>query len=291
MARNITDIQNKILAGIAADANLVALNSPSKTAIYRLLVFVVAYAIWLLEVIFDAHKKEIDDAIYNQKSGTPRWYQSMALAFQYGFGFALITDQDRYDNTGIAEQDIENSKILKYCSVKESIESSRLIVKVAGENGTQLRPLSTLELDSFEAYMQEIIYAGVKLLIVNNPADRLQLIMKVYRDPLIIDIAGNNIRTGGRTVEVAVRNYIKNLPFDGELVINDMIDYLRDVEGVNNVHVQAANASFKDLVANAYTPFVAIDVRTIPVAGYFEAGSIVAEQFVANDFSGFTYVV
>jgi hypothetical protein len=281
MARTISLIQKDIFDRIANDPNLVALNSTSKTAIYRLMIFVVSYAIWLLENIFDAHKAQIDDAIYNQKSGTPRWYRSMALAFQYGFGFTLIADEDRYNNTGATDQDIEDSKIIKYCSVKESIESSRLIVKVAGENGTQLRPLTTLELDSFEAYMQEIKYAGVKLLIVNNPADKLQLIMKVYRDPLIIDIAGNNIRTRGRTVEVAVRNYIKNLPFDGELVINDMIDYLRDVEGVSNVHVQAANASFKDLVANAYTPFVAIDVRTIPVAGYFEI----------TDFNGVSYVV
>jgi hypothetical protein len=129
MARNIIDIQNKILDGIAADANLVALNSPSKTAIYRLLVFVVAYAIWLLEVIFDAHKTEIDTAIYNQKSGTPRWYSSMSLAFQYGF--ALKVDDDIFDNTNFTDDQIAASKIIKYCSVKESLESSRLIVKQA----------------------------------------------------------------------------------------------------------------------------------------------------------------
>ena len=268
MARNIIDIQNKILAGIAADANLVALNSPSKTAIYRLLVFVVAYAIWLLEVIFDAHKTEIDTAIYNQKSGTLRWYRSMSLAFQYGF--ALKVDDDIFDNINFTDDQIAASKIIKYCSVKESLESSRLIVKVANEIGDNYALLTPLQIESFNTYMKDIAYAGVKLLIVNNPADKLDLNLVVYRNPLVIDATGNNILTGGKSIELAVKKYIKNLPFDGELVLNDMIDYLRDVPGITNVHIVAANASYKDLVTNVYTPFTAINVKTIPEAGYFE---------------------
>jgi hypothetical protein len=268
MARSISLIQKDILDRIVNNPNLVALNSPSKTAIYRLMVFVVAYAIWLLENIFDTHKAQIDDALYNQKSGTPRWYRNMALAFQYGDG--LMLDDDQYNNTGIDEAIIDAKKIIKYCSIKESIESSRLVVKVAGENGDQLIQLTTDELESFEAYMQEIKYAGVKLLIINNPADKLQLVMTVYRDPLIIDKLGTNIKTGGKSVEIAVRQYIKNLPFDGELVINDLIDYLRDIDGINNVHIVQANASYLDLVSNTFTPLTAINVRAIPVAGYFE---------------------
>jgi hypothetical protein len=118
--------------------------------------------------------------------------------------------------------------------------------------------------------MEDIKYAGVKLNIVNNPADKLDLNIVVYRDPLVIDATGNNILTGGKSIELAVKKYIKNLPFDGELVLNDMIDYLRDVPGITNVHIIAANASYKDLVTNMYTPFTAINVKTIPEAGYFE---------------------
>ena len=83
MARNITEIQTGIFDRIAVNDELTALNSTSKVAIYRLFVFVVSYAIWLLEMIFDKHKQEIDTALYEQKSGTPRWYRSMSLVFQY----------------------------------------------------------------------------------------------------------------------------------------------------------------------------------------------------------------
>ena len=271
MARTITEIQNNIFDEIRTNENLTTLDSTSKVAIYRLIVFVVSYAIWTLELIFDTHKKQIDEAIYNQKSGTPRWYRSMSLAFQ--FGFALKIDDDVFDNENFTAEQIEASKIIKYCSVKESLESSRLIVKVASESNDNLSPLTLQQIQSFSAYMEEIKYAGIKLNIVNNPADKLDLNMVVYRDPLVIDTTGNNILTGRKTIELAIKKYIKNLPFDGELVLNDMIDYLRDVPGVINVHIVSANASFKDLVTNLYTPFMAINVKTIPVAGYFEITS------------------
>jgi hypothetical protein len=268
MARTVTEIQQEIFANIISNDDLAILNSTSKVAIYRLLVFVVSFAVWTLEKLFDIHSSQVDEAIYNQKSGTPRWYRNMSLHFQ--FGFNLLTDDDQFDNIGFTNDQIEASKIIKYCSVKESLESSRLIIKIAGESGDNLIPLTPTQITSFQYYMSEVAYAGVKLNIVNNPADKLSLTMRVYRNPLVIDELGNNILIGGKSVELAIKQYIKNLPFDGELVINDMIDYLRDVDGVENVHIISAQSSYKDLVTGLYKPFVTIDVKTIPVAGYFE---------------------
>ena len=279
MARTLEDIKQQMLNSIANNTELSNLNSTSNTSIYRLMVFIVAMAIWTLEKLFDIHSSEVDKVIYENKPGTARWYRNMSLAFQ--FGFNLLTDDDQFDNTGATQEQIENSKIVKYCSVKESLESSRLIIKVASGDAINLLPLTQTQIDSFKYYISEIAYAGVKTNIVNNPADKLLITMRVYRNPLVIDEAGNNILTGGKSVEIAIKNYIKNLPFDGELVINDLIDYLRDVPGVENAHVISAASSFQDLVTNLYTPFTTIDVKTIPVAGYF----------VVEDFNNITYVV
>jgi len=231
-------------------------------------VFVVSYSIWVLEVIFDNHKKEIDTAIYEQKSGTERWYRNMSLAFQ--FGFDLLIDSDKFDNTGYTDEQIEASKIIKYCSVKESLESNRLVVKVASSDGDLLTPLTETQITAFSEYLKEIRYAGVKINVVNNPADQLILNMSVYRDVLVLDETGNSIANGGKPVETAIKNYMKALPFDGELVINDLIEKLRAVNGVNNVHISLATSSFYDTATDEYSPFAPIDVKTIPVAGYFE---------------------
>ncbi|MEO7977783.1 nucleotidyltransferase [Flavobacterium sp.] len=268
MARQIELIQKEMLDGIAANSDLVQLNSTSKVAIYRLIVFVVAYSIWLLESIFDKHRIDIDTALYEQKSGTPRWYRNMSLDFQ--FGFDLITDSDKFDNSGFTSDQIEDSKIIKYCSVKESLESNRLILKVASEQGDELAPLTETQITSFKQYLIEFQYAGVKINVVNNPADKLVLNMSVYRDVLVLDENGSSILNGGKPVETAIKNYMKALPFDGELVINDLIEKLRAVDGVNNVHISIASSSFYDTAINEYSPYNEIEVKTIPVAGYFE---------------------
>lgn len=276
MARSITVIQQEIFQSIALNPDLAGLNSISKVAIYRLFVFVVAFAIWTLELLFDKHKSEIDTALYEQKSGTPRWYRNMSLAFQYGFdlttgnSFKLLTDDDQFDNTNATDEQIEASKIIKYCSVKESLESNRLTIKVAGESGTDLLPLNPNQITAFTKYLQEIKFAGVKLNVVNNPADQLVLFMAVYRDVLVIDELGNSIKNGGKPVETAVNNYMKSLPFDGELVLNDLIAVLRAVAGVNNVNIVNATSSYYDTVTNSFTNQAPINVKTIPIAGYFE---------------------
>ena len=266
MAREIGVIQQEMLDKISINPNLQDLNSTSKVAIYRLFTYIIAAAIWSLEKLFDIHKTEIDTAIYEYKPGTSRWYRNMALAFQYGFN--LLPDDDQFDNTGYSDEQIATSKIIKYCSIREGIESSRVVIKIAGETSDNLHELSNSELISFTNYMKEVSYAGVKLTIINNPADKLLVTMDVYVNALIFDTSGTNILTGEKTVELALKSYIKNLPFDGELIINDLIAYLRAVEGVNNVNIIQAQSSFKE--NGVYKPFSTINVSAIPMAGYFE---------------------
>lgn len=268
MAREIEVIQKEILDNIASNEALSQMNSTSKVAIYRLLAYIVAFAIWTLEVLFDIHKREIDTAIYEQKSGTPTWYKNMSLGFQYGFD--LIIDSDKYNNTRYTEDQIEASRIIKYCSVKESAESNRLIVKVASEQDDLLTPLTPTQITSFTQYINEIKYAGVQINVVNNPADKLLLDMDIYIDVLVIDETGNSIASGGKPVETAIKNYMKSLPFDGELVINDLIEKLRAVDGVINAHIKTASSSYYDTLTSSYVEFSPINVKTIPVAGYFE---------------------
>jgi hypothetical protein len=269
MARTINEIQNGMLTEIASNEVLsVRLNSTSKVAIYRLFTYIVAGSIWVLEMLFDNHKKEIDTAIYEQKSGTPRWYRNMTLGFQ--FGFDLLEDSDKFDNTGFTADQIEASKIIKYCSVKESIESNRLTIKVAGESGEDLIPLEGTELIALKEFLAEIKYAGVKINVVNNPADKLLLNMAIYRDVLVIDENGSSIINGGKPVEKAIHDYMKALPFDGELVLNDLVAKLRAVDGVNNAHIINATSSAYNPTTQEYLDFMPINVKTIPIAGYFE---------------------
>lgn len=298
MARTIVIIKEEITANFMANATIRAAygfaegsvfeSEFSKVSLESQLFDVFAFSIFLFEKLFDNQKTQIDTAILEQKSGTPRWYRKMALAFQYGFD--LIYDSDHFENTGYTVEQIEASKIIKYCSVKESLESNKLTIKVAGDDGDFLVPLTAPQLESFSEYMQEIKYAGVGLNILNSPADRLILTMEIYRDVLVIDETGTSIKNGGKPIETAIKAYMKTLPFDGELVLNDLIANLRTVDGVNNVNIIAATASHYDAVIG-FSDFAVINVRTVPRSGYFEVGSLNVGVFESGNFSSITYVV
>lgn len=268
MARTIQDIQQEILAAKEAEPHLSDLNSTSKTAIWRLWTYITAFAIWTLEKLFDQHRKEVSEALSELKPHTARWYRNKALAFQYGFD--LLEDSDKFDNQERTEDEINNSKIIKYAAVTEAQTESRLIVKIATEQGGELQPISQGQKASFDTYLNEIKDAGVRITTINYLPDILQLQMKIYRDPLVIDENGMSILTGEKPVEKAIENYLKKLPFDGELVLAHLVDELQKVEGVKIPHITLAESKWIDAGTNGYGNFQPIEVKTIPVSGYFK---------------------
>ena len=92
MARTIQEIQEEILNIKQSETVLDDLNSTSKVAIWRLWVYITAFVIHTLELIFDTHKSEVSQALKQLKPHTARWYRNKALAFQYGFD--LLEDSE-----------------------------------------------------------------------------------------------------------------------------------------------------------------------------------------------------
>lgn len=265
MARTITAIQQEIFDRITVDENLVGLNSQSKVSIYRLMIFIVAYAIWLLEQIFDTHKSEVDALIEAKMPHRPSWYRTKALAFQYGFD--LIPDTDKYDTTGFTDEQIEDSKVIKYAAITKS--GGQLYVKIATETDGVLAPIAPEVKEAFGAYMEEIADCGVKYLVVNNLPDILLLNIQIYRDPLVLDENGMSILTANYPVQDAINEYMKELPFNGELVLPHFVDKLQQVDGVLIPHIINAESQAIDINTNEYLDAAPINVRTIPVSGYF----------------------
>ncbi|MGV4333172.1 nucleotidyltransferase, partial [Ornithobacterium rhinotracheale] len=103
MARSIEEIQQQIYQEKANHEELNELNSTSKTALWRLWIYIVSVAIWSLEKIFDLHRAEIDERLRQLKPHTARWYRNKALAFQYGFD--LLEDGDKYNNENHTEEE------------------------------------------------------------------------------------------------------------------------------------------------------------------------------------------
>ena len=279
MARSIQDIQQLIYAQKAQEPALESLNSTSKVAIWRLWVYIISVARWSLEKLFDLHRTDIDKRLTELKPHTARWYRSKALAFQYGY--YLAHDSDKYNNQWLTDEQIEASKIIKYSAVVESKNEGRLIVKIAGEHGDTLQPITDAQRQSFEAYLQEIKDAGVRLSVVNYQPDVLHLQMKIIYDPLVLDSNGQSIAKATKPVEETIISYLKRLPFNGELVLAHLIDALQQAEGVKIPHLVLAQS--KNITSGGgYGAFETIEISKIPTAGYFTIDNFNDITYVSN---------
>lgn len=283
MARTIKEIQQQIIDQKNSYTELADINSDSKTAIWRLWVYIIAVVHYALENLFDQHKSDVYTDLTNLKPHRPQWYYNKALAFQYGHTVTDIIngEEDYYDNTSRTDDEVEAAQIIKVCAVSEG--DTTLQIKVATEDSeNKLTQLSSDQKDAFTLYMEAIKDAGVYLDIVNRPADKLKLSLDIYYDPLILDSDGLPI-TGGSSepVKEAVRDYLRELPFDGTLVLASLIDKLQQVEGVIIPHLTDAQKE-KDGGG-----FETLQVKHTPFSGYFTTydgeTDLITTNYIANE--------
>lgn len=228
----------------------------SAASIESIIFYAIAFCVWLHEKIFDLHKQEITEYIGNMKPHSLQWYAVTGLAFQ--FGHTLPPDTDVYDNTGLTDEQVKASKVVNHIAVVEQERGVR--IKVATDNGHDLGSLSDEQLTSFIAYMRRVKDAGVKIVNTTAVADSLKLELFIKYDPLVLNSEGRRIDgNGAAPVQDAVKNYLKNLPFNGKLELSDLVDELRKVDGVKAPYITAASARygalpFTSFPGQAYTP-------------------------------------
>lgn len=260
MARTIAQIQAEIIATVQADPVLSGINSPSATAIWRAWTYVVAVAIATLENLWDIFRAEIIDEISRRKPHTLRWYRQKALEFQYGS--ALVDGQDFYDNSLLTPDQVAAQKIIAQAACIE--ENDRLIIKVAKEVSGELEPLDSTEQDAIRDYFTEIKDAGVRFTLRSFNADKLVLNIDLYYEPTIIGPDGARLDgTDNEPVQKAVRDYLRNLEFDGRFIKSRLVDNLQAVEGVYVPEVRLAQAARFDVLT-----FTTIDIEYRPYSGF-----------------------
>lgn len=241
--RTLNEIQTSILVKKAETESLAALevlttseintlanlNSTSKVAIWRLWVYIQAFAIWLHESIFETHKIEIEELIALNKVHTVKWYREKALAFQ--FGQALDGESDRYNNAGLEEAVINARKIIKQASVDPV--AGELRIKVATEVLGQLQQITAPQYEALKQYLNLVTDAGTIIRLISRPADQMRAVIDIYFDPLILDGYGQRLDgTNDEPVQKAITSFLRNLEFNGEFIKTKLTDFIQTVEGV-----------------------------------------------------------
>lgn len=270
MARSIQEIKKSITDRLMSNQTIIDAYQlqPGKTfeeefsasSVESILLYAAAYGMYIHETLFDAHKSEVTSIIDNLKPHSLQWYANMATAFQ--IGQVLPDDTDKYDNAGLTDEQIENSKVVKYAAVTELTRGLR--IKVATDDGSDLGPLDNVQLDAFKAYMQEVKDAGVKLMITSAEADRLKLGLLVKYNPLVLDSDGRRLDGNAATpVQDAIKEYLKNLPFNGRLELSTLVDEIQKVDGVRAPYITQAMAKYGNLPYSSFP-----NQAYVPDAGY-----------------------
>ncbi len=233
----------------------------SKVSIINILFYIFASAAWVLERLFEAHKAEVEARIEEIIPHRAKWYKSKVLEFMKDK--TLLPDTDRYDISEMTDEAIDAARVVKYATADESRDASILTVKVAGDSGGTRCRLSDETETQLAAYLAEIKDAGVRINLVNKEADTFNCSVDIYYNAMLLP---ENVQ---RDCEAAIRDYIENLPFNGEYTNMALIDTLQSVEGVKIAEFKQATTAAAD------SPTVsAIDARHVPAAGYFKAGEI-----------------
>ena len=261
-----TTLQEKY--GFAANADFDG--TFSRFSIESILLYIIAVSIWTLEKLFDTHTTEVTEFIATMKPHSLRWYVEKAKAFLYGV--PLIDGTDQHNTTGMTDEQINQAKIVTFAACTEANATLYLKVAKAGP-----APLTTDEKAAFVAYLHEIKDAGVRIDVISEQGDYLNLNMVIYYDPLLINANGENKATGNKVVEDAIKAYIENIPFNGEFRKNELEDAIQSVEGVVMVELGVVEHSEtgEDGTFEEVIPYCK------PTSGYF--------KFDHADLSGVTY--
>ncbi len=249
------------------------LSSPSKVAIWRLMIWIFAFGSWIIDTLFDRHVEEVNKILENAIPGTARWLRNEILKFQYGDSLQWIDNKYQY-----AQVD-ESKKIIKYCSVNEV--GGQVRIKVAKEVNHQPSPLTSNELNALKDYVNKIKFAGTNSIVTSNQPDKLKLSLKIYYDPQLLHPDGTLISDGStKPVEEAINNYLKNLPFDGTIYINRLLDEIQKAKGVIEPYIISIEATYGALPYQVINESYRADAGYVIIDPNYPLSSNI--QYIAN---------
>lgn len=259
MARQISTIQNLMLADIAADPVLSGLNSISKRAIYRLLTFVFATAIFLLESLIDILKTEVETTAASAAPASAAWLQNQVFLFQYS-----ATDPQIIQLTNFAPSYVVVNpayRIISRSSVITTVAGQTLIKVATGEPP---QALTSDQLAALQSYVNAI-GATIAYVVTSANADELYIGASIYYQ-------GQYSAIIQETVINAIYALLAQLPFNGVLKVSDIELAIRAVPGVNDVILNNVIAR-ADSTAFADGTYLIQDSQVIsrifaPVSGY-----------------------
>jgi hypothetical protein len=229
MARKTSVIQQSIITAlVSALAVLGVTLDPTTWSAYdyrQLISYAVAVAMSTQEQLWDAFEADLETLIASASPQTPEWLRQQMLLFQYSATDPQIIQFDSV-NTAPYYPTVDASKrIITNCSVVPGIFGTTL-VKVA-KGGTTPVALATDEVNAAQSYINLLAIPGIIYTVQSLNADRLYAELTVRYNGQYSAIIKNS-------VVAAIQAYLLGIPFNGYVRLDDLLESVRLVPGVNS---------------------------------------------------------
>ena len=265
MARTIKQIKKSMTDQFMADpvlrekyglaANDTFDGSFSAVSFESILFGIVAAAIYTLEAIFDAFRREIDTKIADSVVASIPWYHKICLEYQHGDNLVLNESTSEY----VYELIDDSKKLIKFAACRDKGGGVYILVAKMGADGYP-EALSNDVLTAFREYISRRKPAGVITDVYSYNPDDITLSIRVQYNPILLNPDGSLISDPSVfPVEDAVNNYLASILYGGTFNRNKLIDAVQSAEGVKDlilgeVSAKAATAqSYSVVEGNNYT--------------------------------------
>ena len=215
--------------GLASDATWD--KSFSAVSVENILIYIVAVCCRAVEVLHEQWKADVDAVVEKMVVASVPWYWKKALAFQLGDELVLNEDTMEY---GYAKADAEK-QVVKYAAVRDKGRSVQILV--SGDEGGSPSVIDGDTLNAFKTYMNRVKVAGVLLSISSRASDRVKITAKVTIDPMVVNEQGEALSDGGKPVETAIEDYLKNITYGGTLNKTKLMQAILEADGVEDVEL------------------------------------------------------
>lgn len=203
-----------------------ALASGSRVAIWRLLLWCVAYVHKIQDDNFDRFRAEVEGLAKDGHYGTKRWFVARAKAFQMGHQLQFSALDAGYATSDSAARIVAQAAVVELANT--------VVVKVAKAAGSGLAPLSNEELSAVSDYFAEL-RPPVQVAVMTAAPDRIRLTGSVVYD------AQQPLGGVQAAVNAALATYLKGLDFGGVVTVTNLRRAILSVAGVVDVRLDAVH--------------------------------------------------
>ena len=241
MARTIKQIKKSMTDQFMADpvlrekyglaANDTFDGSFSAVSFESILFGIVAAAIYTLEAIFDAFRREIDTKIAESVVASIPWYHKICVEYQHGDNLVFNEATSEY----VYELIDDSKKLVKFAACRDRGGGVYILVAKEGADGYP-EALSNDVLTAFREYVNRRKPAGVITDVYSYNPDDIILSIRVQYNPILLNSDGSLITDPSVfPVEDAVNNYLASILYGGTFNRNKLIDAVQSVEGVQDL--------------------------------------------------------